>query len=167
MAKCTKKNKCKRCRADRRRRDRLSRLTYGWSLWLGVQQTYHVTVSFVNEIERANKTDGVGSEERAAAAIVSGWPYRDLNMEFNRELFDDATDKELETLVLHELLHPLLFDVIKQVIDKRGMADEVLRRYNAAEESAVDLMAHYLMRLRPARGFDPETGRPRKREAKK
>ena len=131
----------KRITDDARNR-KVQRAVSGVLAWLGASQTYKIVLRFVRDLEEGHRKD-------AAATVDEDYPYREITITFVRHFVDAADKEELEMLVLHELLHVLIFGPIGRFV---GEKSETMA-YLDLEESAVDMATWYILRLKPKTGF--------------
>ena len=146
----------------KQREERLRRLIWPWLWWLGIHQRYRVSWCWVSKMESGPWMKGQVAENKAAATGFGNYPYREIHLCLVRWPFDTHDDDDIEHMLLHELLHAdvlwpmrrimngLTADSKGKVIPKR-QADRT--EYATLEESAVDLLTHWLMRLKPEGGL--------------
>ena len=108
---------------------------------LGVLQTYNVSIYLEDKITAGMQ--GTKDRNEAAAEITSNYPYRDINIHVTRETANKYTDAELERLILHELLHPILYGWVHKTFDMHSHERQEAEVY--AEEDVVSLITQWLM----------------------
>lgn len=144
------------------RNDRLRRLMWPWLWWLGIHQRYRVDWCWNDRLEGGPWTKCEAEELPILATAFGRYPYRQLHICLATQPFDDMDDDELEHALIHELLHADVFWPLRRILngiteDSKGNVPQALQadrtEYGTLEESAVDLIAHWLMRLKPEKGL--------------
>lgn len=136
------------------REERLRRILWPWLWWLGIHQRYKVTWCWVDKLESGPWMKGQVDEDSAAATAYGQYPYREVHLCLAMRPFDDSADAQLEHMLLHELLHADVLWPLRRILNgltESGDSDRV--EYATLEESAVDLLTHWLIRLKPATGL--------------
>lgn len=121
----------KKLLADDKRFDRVHRLLDPWMHRLSLSE-WTVHLAFTDKIE---------SDEDAAAEVSSGYPYLHMTIELHRKEMDKQTDRELTHLLVHEVMHIVLFGPIHQFVKNAGFRCDA---YDRLYETAVDLAARFL-----------------------
>ncbi len=120
----------KKLLADDGRFDRVHRLLDPWLHRLSLSN-WVVNLAFVDECD----------EKDAAAEVESGYPYLHMTIELNRKEMDKLPDKELTHLLIHEVMHIVLFGPIHQFVKNAGFFCDA---YDRLYETAVDLVTRFL-----------------------
>lgn len=149
--------------SNKKRNERLERLLTPWLNYLGISQRYNVTWCWTTKVEEAAWSSG-GDYSAPAAEGYANYPYRVIHMCMVGRLIDQMDDGEFERLLLHETLHGDVFWPMRRIINRlvfkedgtvhpklQGDKDE----HGILEESAVDLLTHWLIRLRDRGGKLP------------
>lgn len=136
------------------RNDRLRRLMWPWLWWLGIHQRYRVDWCWQDKLDSGHESKGDVEERPVLATAFGRYPYRQLHLCLAAPAFDDMDDDGLEFALLHELLHADVLWPLRRILNSLT-EDEGQQRaeYATLEESAVDLLTHWLMRLKPEKGL--------------
>lgn len=138
-----------RQQSRRKRNERLRRIMYPWLLYLGISQRKNVTWCWTDKVALAP-----WSNTEPAAECVTNYPYREIHFCFVGKQIDQLEDDHLEEVLLHELMHGDVFGSIRTVVnatDNEALIVEV----GKLEESAAELLKHWLIRLRDRGGKLP------------
>ncbi|KKN60413.1 hypothetical protein LCGC14_0532470 [marine sediment metagenome] len=128
-------------KTDAQRVAKIKKAIYPLLKFFGVSTQYRVVVSFTNRIGEYHSG--------AVAQVVANFPYRNIAIEYLRSFVDGADAESLEEVTIHELLHALVFTPYRGML---GL-DKVPLQVSHTEESIVDMLTVWLMRLRPKKGF--------------
>jgi len=134
--------------SDDERHDKVEVAIKGVLSWLGVAQQWRIRLEFVDEFPAAR-----GHRSGAVASIDEDYPYRTLNLTWVRTAVDGYDLDMIEELTLHELLHILLFGNAYRFATVYAQEHNRTNEWMDIEESAVDLAAHFLARLKPEGGW--------------
>ena len=128
---------------DDKRHRKIDDATADMLRWLGISQRYRIQLEFVDELDSV-----VGSPGRCAVASISeDYPYKTLTVTWRRDAVDGFTPEVLTELMLHEMLHVLLFgEAYRFVTPRIGRVE--YSAWMTIEEAAVDLAAHMLVRMK-------------------
>ncbi len=152
-----------RQQSRKKRNERVERLLTPWLNYLGISQRYNVTWCWTDKVEEAPWSSGMTFSTPAAEGCAN-YPYRTIHMCLVGKLIDEVDDDELEHLLLHETLHGDVFWPIRRILNRLVFKDEDTvhpklkgdhAEYGTLEESAVDLLTHWLVRLRDRGGKLP------------
>lgn len=108
-------------------------------VWLGFLQRYRLIASFVEDL-------GVSHRSGAVATVKEDYPYRIVEIMYKRSWVDEADLESLEEVTLHEVLHVELFGPVERYAKGRGLVLDT--EFANLQESAVDLMALWMTRMR-------------------
>jgi len=134
--------------SDDERHEKVEVATEGILSWLGVAQQWRIRLEFVDEFPEAR-----GHRSGAVASIDEDYPYRTLTLTWVRTAVDGYDLEMIEELTLHELLHILLFGDAYRFSTIYAQEHHRTNEWMDIEESAVDLAAHFLARLKPEDGW--------------
>ncbi len=113
--------------------------------WFGLYQSYVIKFNFVDEFDGSR-----GGE--VVARVEEDYPYRLITIQFQRKYIDNNSPFTIEGALIHEILHPLISGPMDRYLEGRmiGWGKE----YNDLQESLVDLIRIWLVRLRPEKGWN-------------
>lgn len=132
---------------DDQRLKKVEEATEGILSWLGVRHQWRIRLEFVDEF-----TVSRGHRSGAVTSIEEDYPYRTLTITWLRTAIDEYDAESIEALMLHELLHILLFGAAYRFTNE-SMTKERADEWMNLEETAVDLAAHFIARGRPEDGW--------------
>ena len=132
---------------DEERLDKVASIADPILKWFGIYQSYKIKIVFVDEF------DG-GSSEAVVARVEEDHPYRFITIMLKRSFIDNnaSSPLEIEGAIIHEILHPLISGPMDRYLESRmiGWGKE----YNDLQESLVDLIRIWIVRLRPEEGWN-------------
>lgn len=123
---------------DDTRADKVQKAVRPMLLWFGFLHQYRLTVAFTDDLELPNRPN-------AAARVRESYPYRSVDIMFNRSFVDKAEDDQIQELVMHEIMHIFLFGPIDRYLDKRGLTPDA--EWADIQESIVELPTMWITRL--------------------
>ncbi len=147
---------------EKAREERLRRVLWPWLWWLGMHQRYQVEWCWNDKLDRGPWAKGQAEESPVLATAFGTYPYRQLHICLAKPAFDSVDDGVLEHALLHELLHADVLWPLRRILnglteDNEGNVPQALQAdrnaYGTLEESAVDLLTHWLIRLKPVGGL--------------
>ena len=120
---------------DRERYKRVEPLLNGWLLYLGLAQTWHVSLVF---------TDELGSG-RVFATIDLDTPYRRAVIRIIRKALDGAAADDVQLYLVHEVVHILLAPLEK--FAKESLGTDLNDRFQSTIEEQTDIITNVLLRM--------------------
>ncbi|KKN82272.1 hypothetical protein LCGC14_0310850 [marine sediment metagenome] len=131
---------------DAKRARRVRPIIDSWAEFLGISHTWEIKFGFTDEL------GSVISGGEAAATIAFQHPYRQAIIQFSRTQVDRFSNDDLESCILHELIHIIVEEVngpIKVLIGDDGSVYSELHNHI---ESLVDALTRIILRIDTAKG---------------
>lgn len=123
---------------DDDRHEKIKHATRPLLLWFGFLQQYRLTISFTDDLELPNRPDAV-------ASIADQYPYRAVELLLKRSWVDKADEENIQEIMIHEILHILLFSPVDRYLQKRGLKPD--QEYVDLQEVLVELPVMWIMRF--------------------
>ena len=126
-------------RGDAARIRRLHKAVDFWASFLGLSQQWNIHIT-IGRLEQSSE------DHIATSEVTYAYPYRKIDICFDRRQFDEARDDEVEATVVHELIHVLLEPSIGPL--RRLMGPDLLDiQFTPRIEATVDILTRILVRL--------------------
>lgn len=141
-----------RQQSRKKRNERLKRVLWPWLQYLGISQRKDVTWCWVDTLGKAP-----WSTTEPVAKCTTNYPYGEIHLSLVGKEIDLLDDDELEEVLLHELMHGDVFAPIRTAVNNTKNKT-LMTEVGTLEETAADLLKHWLIRLRNRGGKLPPSG---------
>lgn len=111
--------------------------------WFGLLQQYRVTVAFVDDL---SEDTGVVHRQNASISVDEDYPYRNITITFERAWVDRADYEAIGEMVVHEVLHILLYGPVGRYLKARGIDRD--QEFADLEEQLVELPTIWIWKMR-------------------
>ena len=124
-------------RGDRKRLKVIHGMMNEWLDFFDMGKTWHTHVTLMDDL------GGDGGDSAATADVMVVHPYKQASIRLNRDVVDEMmeTPLELETCIVHEIIHIVLSDMGKVLRKDLNTDGEMWRNYKDAEEGTAGVLA--------------------------
>src|SRR3990170_5337584 len=121
-----------------------------WAEFLGLSQQWEITFSVVDGLRGQSKQGA--DEADTIADVIFAYPYLKAHLRIDKGHAVGCSNRDLESLILHELVHILLERIYGPIKEYFGANSAITNNLSSHFETAVDSLTRILLRSRSITG---------------